>query len=115
MSTVTSPPSTLTIDDATCTFCGCLCDDIVLSIERDRITKAGNACSLGEQWFIRHRNESGRACLIDGQPSSLDDAIERAAQILNAAKYPLVFGLCETTSDAQRAAVSTRRLGRCVR
>ena len=48
-------------------------------------------------------------------PASLDDGIERAAQILNEATYPLILGFCETTSEAQRAAVSIGDwIGACV-
>ncbi len=35
------------VEDATCTFCGCVCDDINLTVEGDQITKAQNACVLG--------------------------------------------------------------------
>ena len=35
------------VEDATCTFCGCVCDDIILKVEGDRITEAKNACVLG--------------------------------------------------------------------
>ena len=39
MSMVSEPePSMKIVEDATCTFCGCLCDDIALSIEANRIT-----------------------------------------------------------------------------
>ena len=30
-----------------CTFCGCLCDDINLTIEDDRIVKVEKACGNG--------------------------------------------------------------------
>ena len=114
MSTVIAP-GTKIVEDATCTFCGCLCDDIALSIEGDRIMKAGNACALGEQWFGSQRNEPVQVCLIEGKSSSLNDGIERAARILTEARYPVVVGLCETTSAAQRAAVALADcVGACV-
>ena len=40
------------IKDATCTFCGCVCDDMELTVENNRITKAKNACVLGKAWFF---------------------------------------------------------------
>ena len=108
-------PNLKIVEDATCTFCGCLCDDIALSIEGNRITAAANACALGESWFFSRNDEQGPACLIEGKPASLNDGIERAAQILNEARYPLILGLCETTSEAQRAAVSIGDwIGACV-
>ena len=37
------------VEDATCTFCGCVCDDMELHVDVDekRIIKAKNACVLG--------------------------------------------------------------------
>ena len=37
------------VKDATCTFCGCVCDDMELHVDLDekRIIKAKNACVLG--------------------------------------------------------------------
>ena len=36
------------VKNATCTFCGCVCDDIELHADGERIVKTKNACSLGE-------------------------------------------------------------------
>ena len=116
MSTVTEQsPNTKVVDDATCTFCGCLCDDIELSIVGDRIAKARNACALGEAWFFSQRNEHATACLTEGKPTALSDGIERAAQILAAARYPVIMALGETTSEAHRAVISIGdKIGGCV-
>ena len=94
------------VEDATCTFCGCLCDDITLKIEGNRIAEAQNACKLGESWFLNRPQEDRPACLVQGQPATLDEGIERAAGILLEARYPLIMGLNETTSEAQRLAVA---------
>ncbi|MBT8124629.1 MAG: hypothetical protein KJO81_07380, partial [Gammaproteobacteria bacterium] len=44
------------VKDATCTFCGCVCDDMELTVDLDehRITKAKRACVLGRAWFYEH-------------------------------------------------------------
>ena len=34
--------------NATCTFCGCVCDDIELHADEMRIVETKRACSLGE-------------------------------------------------------------------
>ena len=103
------------IEDATCTYCGCVCDDITLKVEGNRITEAKSACILGKAWFFNHEHEHGPACLIDGQPAALEDGIERAARILTEAKYPIICGLADTTSEAQRVAVSIGDwIGGCV-
>ena len=55
MATATQPkPEIKTVENATCTFCGCVCDDMILTVEGNRITKAKNACVLGNAWFLNH-------------------------------------------------------------
>ena len=78
------------IEDATCTFCGCVCDDIELHVRDNKIVKAKRACVLGDAWFLNHEAEDVPACRIDGKPASVEAGIERASQILAGAKYPLV-------------------------
>ncbi|MGV3608325.1 MAG: formylmethanofuran dehydrogenase subunit B [Planctomycetaceae bacterium] len=96
---------TRVIQDATCTFCGCVCDDIDLTVKGHQITEAKRACVLGKSWFLNHQIEDRPACLIEGKPASIADGVERAAQILVNAKYPLVYGLSDTTTESQRVAV----------
>jgi len=93
------------VRDATCTGCGCVCDDINLTVQDERIIEAEHACELGERWFLDHKVEARLACLIQGEPATLAEGVERAAQILAGAKYPLVYGLSETTTESQRVAV----------
>ena len=95
------------VPNATCTFCGCVCDDIELHAVGERIVKAKNACSLGDAWFKHHTAEHAFPdALVDGRPASLDDAIEAAAQYLYDADMPLVYGLSNITCEAQREAVA---------
>lgn len=92
------------VQDATCTFCGCVCDDIELHVKEHEIVKAKRACVLGTAWFLNHQVEDRPSCFIEGKPASVDDGIERASQILAHAKYPLIYGLSDTTSESQRVA-----------
>ena len=94
------------VKDATCTFCGCVCDDIELHVEGQRIIKAKKACVLGTSWFLHHEIEQRPACLIDGQPATVEAGMDRATEILIAARYPLVYGLSDTTVESQRVAVA---------
>ncbi len=97
-----------TVKHATCTFCGCVCDDMELTVDLDehRITKAKNACVLGRAWFAEHVIEDRPAALIDGKEASLDEAVEEAAQTLVKARFPITYGLSDTTCEAQRQAVA---------
>ena len=96
------------VEDATCTFCGCVCDDMELHVDVDekRIIKAKNACVLGRAWFAEHTIEDAPAALIDGKEVSVEEAVEEAAQTLVKAKFPITYGLSDTTSEAQKQAVA---------
>ena len=67
------------VKDATCTFCGCVCDDMELTVEGHKITKAKNACSLGKAWFFNHAIEDRPEATIEGQPVSYEEAFDAAA------------------------------------
>jgi formylmethanofuran dehydrogenase subunit B len=95
------------VKNATCTFCGCVCDDIELHAEGDRIVKAKNACSLGDAHFKFHTAERVYPdALIDGKPATLGEAVDVAADILYNADMPLVYGLSNVTCEASRGAVA---------
>jgi formylmethanofuran dehydrogenase subunit B len=91
------------IENATCTFCGCVCDDINLHHDEVRIHKAERACVLGTAWFLNHTAEKKYPiALVDGQEATLDEAIATAAQLLYDADMPLVYGMSNTTCEAQK-------------
>lgn len=99
------------VKNAVCTFCGCVCDDIELHTDGDRIVKAKHACSLGDAWFLHHTAEPLLpAAYVDGREASLEEAIGAAADILEAAAYPLTYGLSNLTCEAQREAVALAEL-----
>lgn len=109
--------NTRIVENATCTFCGCVCDDQELTVDLDakRITKVRNTCALGRAWFTEHAVEERPQALIDGREATTAEAVEAAAQILYEAKFPITYGLSDTTSEAQRVAVGiSDMLGGCI-
>jgi formylmethanofuran dehydrogenase subunit B len=94
------------VKSATCTYCGCLCDDIELHAENQRIVRATHACTLGRAWFFGHPVDSSRAqALVHGRPATMRTAVDAAARMLDRANLPLIFGLGNSTGEAQRAAI----------
>jgi formylmethanofuran dehydrogenase subunit B len=94
------------VKHVTCMSCGCLCDDIDLHLERGRVVRASHACTLGRAWFFGHDAARPRpAALVDGRPATMQTAIDTAADILVRADLPLVFGLGNSTTESQRAAI----------
>lgn len=98
-------PELSIVKNATCTFCGCVCDDIELHAEGEKIVETKRACSLGESWFKNHTAERLYPdALVDGKEATVDEAVEAAAEYLYQANMPLVYGLSNVTCEAQREA-----------
>jgi len=98
-------------EDMACTRCGCVCDDLTITVEDGRITAAEGACGLAEPWFLDQGKDQPAAATIDGRPTGFENAIERAAEILAAARNPLIYGLSRSSTEGQRAAVRLSAIG----
>ncbi|MCS7121178.1 MAG: formylmethanofuran dehydrogenase subunit B [Archaeoglobaceae archaeon] len=82
-----------------CTGCSCLCDDVEI-----RDGKILNACYRGYKVYSKLSENRARA-LVDRREVSVDDAIEKAVEILGQAKNPALYGFDTTTVEAQEVAV----------
>ena len=90
-----------------CPFCGCLCDDLTITIEEGIITGVDNGCALADSKFlgtgrllkptIREENTIREA--------EYEEAIQKAADILKEAERPLLFGWSGTQGEAQAKGV----------
>jgi formylmethanofuran dehydrogenase subunit B len=93
-------------EDVACTVCGCVCDDLRVTVRGDRIIKAEGACSLAEPWLLGQGKSSPPVAEIEGRAVSLDAALARGAEILRQAKAPLIYGLSRSSTPGQREAVA---------
>ena len=92
---------------ATCGGCGLVCDDITAVVgERGGLERLIHTCSLGDAWFAERVAPAPPIARVDGREAGLDRALDEAGAILAAARAPLVYGLGQTTCEAQRAAVA---------
>jgi len=99
-------PSLELIENVACTVCGCVCDDLRITVQSGRIRKAEGACRLAEPWLLGQDSRQPPVAEIDGQPASLEAGIARAAHILRAARAPLIYGLSRSSTQGQRAALA---------
>lgn len=97
---------TQTFRNVACTVCGCVCDDLTLTVEGGRIAKAERACELAESWFLGQNAGQPPAAFIDGRPADPESAYRRAAELLRESHSPLIYGLSRSTTDGQRAATA---------
>jgi formylmethanofuran dehydrogenase subunit B len=98
------------VNAVTCPVCGCLCDDIELTIEDGKVTQIKNGCAMCESKFLNYMTEHRtKTPLIrkDGKlvPVSYEEAIHKSAEILANASYPILYGWSSTDCEAQRVGV----------
>jgi formylmethanofuran dehydrogenase subunit B len=91
------------VAEATCAGCGCACDDIEATVADGRL-RVTRTCPLGDAWFAERA--AGPIASIEGRAASVDEAADAAAAILARARAPLVYGLGQTSCEAQRRAVA---------
>ncbi len=97
-----------TIRNVTCPLCGTLCDDLEVTVKKNTIEDVKNACAVSEAKFkeftnVRHRNI--KPLLRKGDEFvqvSTSEAVEKSAQILADASYPLLYGWSCTSCEAIR-------------
>ncbi|MEA2090565.1 MAG: molybdopterin-dependent oxidoreductase [Thermoproteota archaeon] len=94
------------ISGVACPVCGCLCDDIELTVENNVVTEVNNACAVGQAKFLEFSRYRLKKPLVrkNGElvETSLDEAIRKSAQILVDAYHPILYGWSSTSCEAIR-------------
>ncbi|MEM4788322.1 MAG: formylmethanofuran dehydrogenase subunit B [Ignisphaera sp.] len=97
------------VENVTCPFCGDLCDFLKIEIEGTRIVKNIGGCAISIAKFLNyHKHRILKPYVRDGEKFveiDLGKAIEKAAEVLVKAKYPLIYGLSSTCVEAIEVAV----------
>ncbi len=94
------------ITDVVCPFCGSLCDNLIVEVQGNRILKVMNVCALGLSKIMKSQENRVPYPMVkvDGEfvKVPLEKAIDKAAEILVNAKYPVLFGWSSTTVETAR-------------
>ena len=91
-------------ENVVCPFCGCLCDDLIITVEDGQITNTKNTCAISKSKFVNHHQYMLKPS-INKKEVPVEKAIEKAAEILKNADAPLIYGLSSTECEAQRYAI----------
>jgi formylmethanofuran dehydrogenase subunit B len=78
----------------------------VVTVAGGRLIGLTRTCPLGEEWFAERRGGGEPDARVAGRTVRLDEAVDAAAAILRRARAPLVYGLGQTSCEAQRRAVA---------
>jgi len=93
------------VADATCAGCGCACDDIEVTVVEGRLAGLTRTCALGDVWFAERGGDRPPVARVEGRAVAVEEAAEAAAAILRQSRAPLVYGLGQTSCEAQRRAL----------
>ena len=97
------------VGNVVCPFCGCLCDDLEVTIQDGKIANVENACILSLNKFLNYERERIYSpILVENQKPSqigLEDAVNRAAEILADSKHPITYGWSTTSNEAIRIGI----------
>lgn len=97
---------------ATCTVCGCVCDDLELAVDGDGVKITNVRCKLAEEWFGKLEKTTPPVAEIADRTVELSAAVIAAANLLRESRSPLIYGLSTSSTPGQRAAVALAdRLG----
>lgn len=97
------------ITDALCPFCGCMCDDITIVTENNKIIEAKHACKLGAAKIMGHHRIKAPMMRSDKNANfkevSYDEAINAAAEILSKSKRPLLYGWASAFCEVHKKGI----------
>lgn len=96
----------ITITDVPCTICGCVCDDLEITVSDGHIVEARRACSLAEPWFLHQSDHAPPAVTLRGAEVSQAEGLDAAAEHLRHSRSPLIYGLSRGSTEGQRSAVA---------
>ncbi len=97
------------ITDALCPFCGCLCDDLTIVVENNKITEVKQACKVGSAKIMGHHRIEAPMMRTDKNSEfrevSYEEAINEAAKILANSKRPLLYGWASAVCEVHKKGI----------
>ena len=67
-----------TFEHVPCTVCGCVCDDLSVTVEAGRITRADRACDLARPRFFEQNSTSPPTAEISAEIDEFTQVARRA-------------------------------------
>lgn len=107
-----SSQTAVTYRDVCCPFCGLLCDDLIVASDAGSIRVLNTGCARAARGFGRRVNRQQPR--VAGQPALLEEALDRAAQILKYASRPLIAGIGTDVAGCRAAMALAEKCGAVV-
>jgi formylmethanofuran dehydrogenase subunit B len=92
------------VENCTCAFCGCNCDDLDYLIKNGHVVGVRHACRLGASKIMEDMDQRLLVPMIRGEDGELaetdwDSALDKAAELIAGAVRPIFYGWSETSIE----------------
>ena len=91
--------------DVVCPFCGCLCDDLEVTVKDGQVTGLKNGCAVSRSKFLNHGKHRVASATAHNEKKNIQEAVDAAVKILSNSKRPLIYGLSSTECGAISKAI----------
>jgi formylmethanofuran dehydrogenase subunit B len=101
MTELTTESAAVVHREVVCPFCSLACDDLEVEVRGDSVRVVANGCPNAGAGFERTLGDTRPR--VGGEPTTLEAAISRAAELLRASRLPVLAGLGTDTAGARAA------------
>ncbi|BDZ67460.1 hypothetical protein GCM10025860_09080 [Methanobacterium ferruginis] len=104
------------VENCTCAFCGCNCDDLDYLVKDGHVVGVRHACRLGASKIMEDMDQRLMVPMIRDETGELqevdwDTALDKAAELIAGAIRPIFYGWSETSIETMKHGI---RLGELV-
>ena len=92
-----------TVKNATCPFCGLICDDLTLTITGNTVATEKHLPDYCRSHYAATNLDAIPSCLISGKPAELNAALARCIELLKKAERPLFGGMAADINGIRSA------------
>src|SRR5665648_55419 len=95
------------ITDVLCPCCGCLCDDITVEVQNNKVVDVKHACAVGASKLLGHHRIESPMIRKNGKlvEVTMEEAVNEAALILANSKRSLLYGWACAVCEAMKKGI----------
>ena len=92
------------VENCTCAFCGCNCDDLDYLVKNDHVVGVRHACRLGASKIMEDMDQRLLVPMVRNNEGELEEvdwetALNKAAELIAGAQRPIFYGWSETSIE----------------
>ena len=99
------------VENCTCAFCGCNCDDLDYLVKDGHVVAVRHACRLGASKIMEDMDQRLMVPMVRNEEGELeevdwDTALDKAAELIAGAVRPIFYGWSETSIETMKQGIA---------